>query len=887
MCVAYHFIVKLRKVLLNIGRPQQRFSVVARRSVLAIAVLWTQLGFAQSTSDSPLLWKGSNFPIYYNRTAFDRYNMDRTFLVPWLPYAGYVVPDPVSWGISPFNNITWEMYFHSLTWLYSDAFGYDSFGDEAYIADAQKVILSWITDNPNPPAANRTSWDDHATAFRSSVLTYFYKRYLATRMTAVEDSAYRQSFELHAQKLEQFFNAHLGDGYNHDLMSAQALLNMGVNLPGFSAAPLWRSRAMARIDALVFEVFDVQEAINREQSLAYQIWDINMFRDTWKYLVSINQPSPFLTAGFLQQSVDFAATAMTPSGRVPAIGDTDYGMQGKAAIEAYRADGLVGSLAEFMLSEGASGLRPADMVVYPRQGYVLMRPSYGESRAWRDDLHIILKAGPARRVHGHHDWGSFTLSAFGEELLVDSGGPYLYGDPLREAFMSAFSHNVVVVDERDYSADRGALITRSVDDVQMSFAEIKHESIVGYRHKRAFILLKPETLVIVDRLDAQDSAVHRLDLLFHLAPGTSVTADGNRIAANIGDARLEMEVFGSTPVSLDVVSGQTAPYLLGWVTPAYGKKIEAPVARYTGQGTDEWFVTVARVGGVAQSPAFDASVAQVAAGNWLIEIADEAGLHRSALAFSDSSVSVRADLDGDGLWDDQEMTGCTSHVDVDSDDDGLGDGEEDVNGNGAVDPIETDPCNSDTDGDGVADGTESGRGLPIADPDGVGSISGTNPALFVPDADPSTVTSPVRQDTDGDGYADGAEDANRNGRLDTGESDPASAASTPTPDTDGDGLGDSLDNCLLTANANQLDSDEDGYGNRCDPDFTNNGIVDSQDGALLKSAFGSSGFPNRDLNGNGIVDSQDGAILKSMFGKPPGPSGLACAGTVPCPVAQR
>lgn len=878
--------MKHRTVWLIMGGPRRLFSTLAPRCILTIAVLWTHLGLAQSEPDSPLLWKGSNFPIYYNRTAFDRYNTDRTFLVPWLPYAGYVVPDPVPWGTSPFNNISWEMYFHSLTWLYSDAFGYDTSGNEAYTADAQKVILSWIADNPNPPAANRMSWDDHATAFRSAVLTYFYTRFLSTRMTAAEDTAYRESFELHAQKLDQYFNANLGDGSNHDLMSAQALLNMGVNLPEFSAAPMWRSRAMERIDALVFEVFDAEEAINREQALAYQIWDINLFRDTWKYLASVNQPSPFLSTGFLQQSIDFAATAMTPSGRMPAIGDTDYGMKGKAAIQAYGADGLVSSVAEFVLTEGASGTRPADMAAYPRQGYVLMRPSYGESRAWRDDLHILVKAGPPRRVHGHHDWGSFTLSAFGEDLLVDSGGPYLYGDPLQAAFMSALSHNVVVVDEQDYRGDRGAAITRSADDIHMSFAEIEHESILDYSHKRAFVLIKPETLVIVDRLDAQDSAVHRLDLLFHLAPGASVIAEGNRISADIGDARLEMEVFGSTPVSLDVVSGQTSPYLLGWVTPTYGTKIEAPVARYTGHGTDEWFVTVARVGAVAQFQAFNARGAEVSPGTWSIEISDELGLYRSSLDFSGASVTVRSDLDGDGLWDDQEMTGCTFNIDVDSDDDGVSDGEEDANGNGAVDPGETDPCTSDTDGDGVADGIELGQAVPIPDPDGVGPVLGTNLALFVPDADPSTVTSPTRQDTDGDGYADGIEDANRNGRLDVGESDPASGASTPAPDTDGDGVADSSDNCLLTANATQLDSDEDGYGNRCDPDFNNNGIVDSRDGALFKSAIGSVAFPNQDLNGNGIVDSQDGAILKSMFGKPPGPSGLVCAGTVPCAVPE-
>lgn len=102
-------------------------------------------------------------------------------------------------------------------------------------------------------------------------------------------------------------------------------------------------------------------------------------------------------------------------------------------------------------------------------------------------------------------------------------------------------------------------------------------------------------------------------------------------------------------------------------------------------------------------------------------------------------------------------------------------------------------------------------------------------------------------------------------------------------DVDVDGVPDVNDNCVNVANADQRDTNGDGYGNRCDADFNNNGSVDSQDGAMLRAAFGSRSYPDRDLNGNGIVDSHDGVLLRVRFGQPPGPSGLACAGSVPCP----
>lgn len=142
-------------------------------------------------------------------------------------------------------------------------------------------------------------------------------------------------------------------------------------------------------------------------------------------------------------------------------------------------------------------------------------------------------------------------------------------------------------------------------------------------------------------------------------------------------------------------------------------------------------------------------------------------------------VDIALDTDGDGLGDALEMMLGSDVSDTDSDDDGLADGEEDANRNGVVDAGETSPINRDTDGDGVQDGTELGRSSGVADPDGVGPLSGTDLSVFVPDADPSSTTLPTVADTDGDGALDGAEDGNRNGRVDAGETDPADPGSSP------------------------------------------------------------------------------------------------------------
>ena len=130
-------------------------------------------------------------------------------------------------------------------------------------------------------------------------------------------------------------------------------------------------------------------------------------------------------------------------------------------------------------------------------------------------------------------------------------------------------------------------------------------------------------------------------------------------------------------------------------------------------------------------------------------------------------------------------------------------------------------------------------------------------------------------DDDGDGLADWPADPDCASALDD----------TELPDQDGDGVDDAFDNCLEIANADQIDSDQDGYGNRCDADFDNNGVVGVNDVSRISSYFGlpATGIEAFDIDSSGAIRGGDIAYAANSFGKPPGPSGLACAGTIPCP----
>lgn len=116
------------------------------------------------------------------------------------------------------------------------------------------------------------------------------------------------------------------------------------------------------------------------------------------------------------------------------------------------------------------------------------------------------------------------------------------------------------------------------------------------------------------------------------------------------------------------------------------------------------------------------------------------------------------DTDGDGFSDLVEIENGTNPFtgNADADGDGLDTAVEDVNGNGMVDPGETDPFMADTDGDGWNDGVEVSKATdpldPDSTPDGYLTKLAKEPVYDYITGGAGTV------DTDGDGWTDYEED---------------------------------------------------------------------------------------------------------------------------------
>jgi hypothetical protein len=291
-----------------------------------------------------------------------------------------------------------------------------------------------------------------------------------------------------------------------------------------------------------------------------------------------------------------------PDGTLPAYGDTAVGARANLSLlERLAEEGEASDELRFMLSQGAEGQRPADLRVYPEAGYAILRPSYGHSGSWDDDLHVLVDLGRWRRVHGHDDALNVLAWGAGGPLLIDSGGPYAYQDAGRRGFMSPQAHNTVLVDGRGYDVtDLEAVDGRllgSGEHAGISFVDAVHDQWGSVSHRRTVVVVAPSLLVVVDRLTPTDGRRHEYELLWHLPAESSVRAEPG--AANLwrGTARtavgaaMGVAVAGSAELGHDLIEGWEDPPL-GWVTTRLAWRDPAPVLHYRLTDEKGWFVTV-------------------------------------------------------------------------------------------------------------------------------------------------------------------------------------------------------------------------------------------------------------------------------------------------------
>ena len=177
----------------------------------------------------------------------------------------------------------------------------------------------------------------------------------------------------------------------------------------------------------------------------------------------------------------------------------------------------------------------------------------------------------------------------------------------------------------------------------------------------------------------------------------------------------------------------------------------------------------------------------------------------------------------------------------DSDNDGVNDGQEIIDG--------TDPNNPDTDGDGISDGQEKKDGTnPLEkDSDGDGLTDAEEKELG---------TDPNKADTDGDGINDGDEVSGEGNKFDGKPTDPTKA------DSDGDGINDGDEVNRVDENGNPAPT------NPNNPDTDGDGVNDGQEKIDGTDPLDKDDFRGKDSDRDGLTDKEEKDGSLNPWGQP-------------------
>lgn len=369
-------------------------------------------------------------------------------------------------------------------------------------------------------------------------------------------------------------------------------------------ASKWRDRSR---DILIREILNqtYSDGGSKEQAIGYQNFIIQFFIIAGFVARVANRDFPESYWTRLKKMLEFVEKLGEGGENLPAFGDCDDGYVLDIADNPHNmrrwldlGAGLIGRSDKYDNTHSSSDIKCSSFA-FMQSGYYLLQYREDDSQ---DYISVVFDCGPlgmgTLAAHGHADALSFTLRAFGKDILVDPGTYDYFSYPKwREYFRSTSSHNTIVIDEKDQSEMLGSFLWGRKANARCLAWEPSNIGgrVVGEHdgytclsdpvtHKRSVELDGPGRLLVIhDEVTARGK--HDISVIFHLAEHCVVSPVGhNRYRIDVGPGTVEMELDSSLQVEL--FRGSTNP-IYGWVSRGYHRKKECTtlVGRYTSGGS--------------------------------------------------------------------------------------------------------------------------------------------------------------------------------------------------------------------------------------------------------------------------------------------------------------
>lgn len=533
-------------------------------------------------------------------------------------FAAVTLPDDPTWREAAFSgDLNWLFNYHALRWILPLLQAGQDSGNATYTRRAAFLLQDWIETNQRAGSPNAMAWNDHATAWRASVLV--------CAVNEIGSPPWLTAGLLNHGRVLASEAFYVKSG-NHALNQNIGLADIGCRL----ANAKWKSIATSRLATLITKSVDA-EGVTNEQSVKYALYNYDNYQRARRHLVACNiaVPNGFSRIDLMPQ---FLAYATNPDGRYEPLGDSDLR---KARI-------IVGTEAEYAATFGASGQRPSTSVKRYAAGYLFARSGWGDSRQFEDETYITIRFGPGRDElrsgtgHGHADGGSITFSALGRRLLIDPG-MYTYSrGGWRSYFVGRTAHNVVTIDGARYDDSKPTKLSSNTKATSL-LTVTTGTGYKGVAEQRRVMWSRTGNFLIVDDM-LSSSSIRTYRQTWHLPFDAAPTISGQRMDTHGEPSNLAVIQLINNPVSR-IVTGATSP-IQGWISNTYQTKVAAPVLEATLRARNARFLTLL-VPYTGTMPPIAARVVSLSISGYVVDVTIGSRTERITVSATTSSAVAR------------------------------------------------------------------------------------------------------------------------------------------------------------------------------------------------------------------------------------------------------
>lgn len=501
------------------------------------------------------------------------------------PFPAWKLPKDPDWREDPYSDDTWGLYYHSLGWLAILDYGVDNAqtpGESRECYERLRFLLFSYMEFLASEADDQLPkmvWFDHATAWRASAIAYFVERRFKGDLTDREAALVNKVVQQHESKLRDYIESGRWNANNHGLFHAEALWDL---VQVFEVVPAEvKEIALSHMRAVFSTMIDLEEGVCREHSIYYHLFDAWLLAESARYMRAFDIEVVSGYADVLRKMVRFYEDFAGGGEQLHAVGDTQYGRKrASTMLDEIRA------AAGMDIDDGGKEEDVPRYRAYPRNGYYFFRSGSGPGP---DSAFAILLDKPYVGAHGHFDGGSFTIDYGGEPVIVDSGGPFAYGNKLRfNYFKSAEAHNVVLFNRgsKSYLTEVASVTQAPVGDA----VRVVAKGIEGVQWHRTFVALEGGVFVVVDRVLRNTEGEN--NALLHLAPGAETSKIGpNHFLLSIGPESAEALIVSSANLECRITGGESG-FPRGLVTRNLRKLEASPVVSAAFRGQEAWVATI-------------------------------------------------------------------------------------------------------------------------------------------------------------------------------------------------------------------------------------------------------------------------------------------------------